>query len=301
MLDRENAATREFRDLGEQRRSVQLLRGAIAITKRVENADGIELGVRLFDQPLDVVLVVPTMIIPSIGKNQQGTLGVTCTPHLTEAKIDGVEQGGAAMRRSNHHAGLQVFDAVGESTGQLRALVKGDQEKFILGVGGLEELQSGFAGLVDFVGHAAAEIEDNANGNGYVFGGKGNHLLLDVVFKDAKVVRVQSGDESIERIGDGYVHQGEIHIGADDLAGTQRNRRRVVRDFRQLGRRWNRSVTVRRVGFLGAEQARMSEKQQESAESKGLDIGRYAKLAPIAFHGFSILPLRREGRADASS
>jgi len=40
------------------------------------------------------------------------------------------------------------------------------------GIRRLEKLQGGFLGLADFVGHTAAEIEDDADGNGDVFGEK---------------------------------------------------------------------------------------------------------------------------------
>src|SRR5208337_4406426 len=102
MLDGEDAPTRQFRDFTEQRRPVELLRRSITISKRVKNADGIELSIRFSDQALDIVLVVPAMIIASIGKDEQGTFGVVCTPHLAEAQVDGIQQRGPAPRGSKH-------------------------------------------------------------------------------------------------------------------------------------------------------------------------------------------------------
>src|SRR5271154_5311161 len=97
MLNSEDTATGKIRDLGKQRRAVQFFGRPIAISERVENADGVELGIRFLNQPLDIVLVVPTMIIASIGKDEQGAFGVACTPHLGEAEIDGVEERGSAF------------------------------------------------------------------------------------------------------------------------------------------------------------------------------------------------------------
>src|SRR5579864_2614781 len=45
VLDREYPAARHFRDFAQQRRTVELFRRTIAVTKRIKNADGIELGV----------------------------------------------------------------------------------------------------------------------------------------------------------------------------------------------------------------------------------------------------------------
>src|SRR5208283_394990 len=128
MLDGKNAATSQFRNFTEQRRPVELLRRSTPIPKRVKNADGIELGIRFSDQALDIVFVVPTMIITSIGKDEQGTFGVVCTPHLAEAEVDGIEKRRPAPGGSEHHAALQVLHTVGEGAGELGALIE-DHEK----------------------------------------------------------------------------------------------------------------------------------------------------------------------------
>jgi len=197
MLNGEDATARQFGQLSEKRGTVEFFRRTIAITKRVVNADGVELGVRFLNEALDIVLVVPTMIIASIGENEQGTFGVMCTPHLAQTKVDSVQKGSPALRGSHHHSGLQIFDRVGEGTSKLGALVEAHQEKLVLGVGGLKELEGSFAGLVDLVGHATAEVEDDADGNGHVFRREADHLLLDVVLKDAKIVGFEPGNETI--------------------------------------------------------------------------------------------------------
>src|SRR5262249_55958399 len=66
-LDGENAPAGHIGYVGQQRRPVQFFRGPIAISKRVENSDGIELSICFFYEPLDIAFVVPTMIIPSVG------------------------------------------------------------------------------------------------------------------------------------------------------------------------------------------------------------------------------------------
>jgi hypothetical protein len=71
--------------------------------------------------------------------------------------------------------------------------------------------------LSTFVSHAAAEIEYHAYGNGYVFGGKGDHFLLIIVFEGAKL-SLEAGDEAIIRVGDGDVYQGQIDIGVNHFS-----------------------------------------------------------------------------------
>ena len=85
-------------------------------------------------------------------------------------------------------------------------------------IGSLEKLQSCFLGLTDFVGHAAAEIEDDANGNGDVFGREILDLLLDVVFEDTEVIGIKARNGAIIRIGDGNVDKRQVPIDMEGLA-----------------------------------------------------------------------------------
>ncbi len=110
---------------------------------------------------------------------------------------------------------LEVFHAIGKGASQFGTFIETDQEKFILRVRGFEELHGSFASLVYFIGHAAAVIEDDSDGNGYVLGGKGNDFLLGTVFEDAEVVLVESCYQSIKWICYGYVYEGQVDIASD--------------------------------------------------------------------------------------
>ena len=230
MLNGEDASAGQFGEFGEKRRAVEFFRRAIAITKRVVDTDGVELGVCFLDEPLDIVLVVPTMIIASIGENQQGAFGVMCTPHLAQTKVDSVQKGSPALWGSHGHARLKIFDAIGERAGEFGAFIKADQEELVLGVGGLKELERGFASFVDLIGHAAGEIEDDADGNGDIFSGEADDLLFDVVFEDAEIIRFESSYKAIVGICDGDVDEGEVHIGTNHLARMNFDGRRVAGD-----------------------------------------------------------------------
>src|SRR5713101_937718 len=164
IFDGENAPASHLGHFGEQRGTVKLLRRAIAIREGIENADRVELSIRFLHETLDVVLVVAAMIIAAVRYDEQGAFGVVCAAHLAEPEIDGVKKSGSALRGSEHHAALELLDAAGERAGELSALVETHEEKFVGGIGGLEKLHGGFAGLADFVGHTAAEIEDHADG-----------------------------------------------------------------------------------------------------------------------------------------
>ncbi len=87
-----------------------------------------------------------------------------------------------------------------------------NEEKFVLWIGGFEKLIGGLLGLVQFVGHAAAEIQDDADGDGNIFRGKIHDFLLDVVFEDAEIVGLQTCDQAVVRVGDGNVDKRQFHV-----------------------------------------------------------------------------------------
>jgi len=279
MLNGEDASAGQFGEFGEKRRTVEFFRRAIAITKRVINTDGVELGVRFLHEPLDIVLVVPTMIIASIGENQQGTFGVMCTPHLAQTKVDSVQKGSPALWGSHGHARLEILDAIGERASEFGSFIKTDQEELVLGIGGLEELKRGFASLVDFIGHAAGKIEDHADGNGDVFGGKTDDFLLDVVFEDAEIIRFESSYKAIVGIGDSDIDEGEVDVGANDLAGMNFDRRSVAGD---VGGGNDGVHGLVLCGKGGSQE----EEKQASEQAEGYWTWHHAKHPPIASHGF---------------
>jgi len=304
MLDGEDASTREFRDLGKKRGTVELFRRTIAITKRVKNADGIELRIGFFHEPLDIVLVVPTMIIASIGEDEQGTFSVVCTPHLAKAEIDSIEESGPPFGSSHHHAALEVFDAVGEGARELGPFIETNEEKFVLGISGLEELEGGLAGFVDLVGHTAAKVEDNTNGNGDIFRGEADNFLLDIVFKDAEVVGIKAGDEAVKGVGNGNVDQGEVHIGADDFSGLDGYGRGVVRNFTGLGdgSGGRGADQFWLTGIVLSEKRQAKAKNQKAGEqAKNPEPKKNARVAAVACHGTPIPSGDREDRAETSS
>src|SRR5205807_872250 len=106
ILDGEYAAPGHFRHFIQKRRTVEFLRRPVAKTKRIKDTDGVELRIGFLHQALDIALIVSTMIIAPVGQDEQGAFAVACTPHLAEAEIDGIEQRGAALWSSKHHAAL---------------------------------------------------------------------------------------------------------------------------------------------------------------------------------------------------
>lgn len=112
---------------------------------------------------------------------------------------------------------LQIFNAVGEGANEFCAITESYEKELVLRIGTSEKLQGGFLGLGDLVGHAAAEIENEADGNGNVYRRGILNFLLDVVFEDAEVIRGATRDQVVMPIGDRNVDEHQIHI---DVQGS---------------------------------------------------------------------------------
>ena len=90
---------------------------------------------------------------------------------------------------------------------KLRAVVEIDQEKFVLRIRRAEKLAGGEARLLDFVAHAAAHVENHADGNRDVLARKINDFLLDAVFEDSEIFLLEPGNDAVHRIGNGHIYE----------------------------------------------------------------------------------------------
>src|SRR4029077_4044484 len=137
--------------------------------------------------------------------------------HLVETQINRIEERSAASRGRRENAALKILDTVGEATHELCSFVKTDKKELVLRVGSLEKLRGGFPGFIDFIGHAAAKVEDDADRNGYIFGGEILDFLLNAVFEDSEVVRLKPGDQAIVWVSDRNVDKRQVDINMDRL------------------------------------------------------------------------------------
>ena len=112
----------------------------------VEDADGVDLDVGLADLGANFAFGVAGTVVAAVGDDEEGLALVARILHLFHAVIDGVEQRGAMAAAHGGQAGLDVFDGAGEVFDQLRPVVEADDEEFVFGVGGLDELEDGLAG-----------------------------------------------------------------------------------------------------------------------------------------------------------
>ena len=147
------------------------------------------------------------MIIASVRYDEQCFLCVVCTFHFAEAQINSIQQSRLPLRRRIHQSVLQIFYTGRERTGQLRPVVKINQQELVLRVCSAEKLYRGGPGFFDLVAHAPAHIENHADRDGHILARKAQNFLLHSVFEYAEVALFQPGHKPPIRIRHGNVDQ----------------------------------------------------------------------------------------------
>ena len=159
----------QFRNFSQQCRTEALLfRGEIVVV----NADRIDEHVGLFGERLDLSFRVTAVVVPTIGYDQQRLLREFRLPHFADPQVNGIQQRRAAFGHCVHQFPLDLLDRLREIRDLLRFIGKCDHEKFVLRVGGLEELHNRFARPLDLAAHAAAHVEDHAQRNRSILAGE---------------------------------------------------------------------------------------------------------------------------------
>jgi hypothetical protein len=146
------------------------------------------------------------MVIAAVGDDEQGALGILRLIHFVDAKVNGVEQGSAPLGNREHQLALDVFHGLREIGDFFGSIREGDHEELVLRVRGLEEFLDGLARFIDFAAHAAADVENDTDGDWGILAGEILDLLRVVALEDGKILAVKTGDESVQRIGNGDGH-----------------------------------------------------------------------------------------------
>ncbi len=208
----------------------------------VEDTHGINLDIRFDEGIADLMKGVGAPVVAAIGKNDQGFARIVRAFHLLQTDMDGIEERRLAGRLDVGDALVEFVGIGGERDRNFHASAEFDQEEFVIGVGCAEEGSGGFAGLIHLVAHAAAGIEEEADGKGGIFRAEGSDGLLDIIFEDVKAVGCQAGNRVAPGVGDmgGDQHQGGIdaqeRLGERRLLGA-RLRRQAWNNSHILGQR----------------------------------------------------------------
>ena len=134
---------------------------------------------------------------------------------LVHAEVDRVDQGGAVFRLDHDHACLDVVDVGGVVDDDGGAIVEADDKELILRIAGAHELRKGLPGARELRGHAAGEVEHDANGDRGVLSGKGFDDLPLVIVEDIEVFFFKAGDQAVHRVGNRHWDKDKVDVYAD--------------------------------------------------------------------------------------
>src|SRR6266853_5111126 len=209
IVDGEQASAGHLGDFGQQGRAGDFFRLG---GRQAEDPDGVNLHIGLFDHGFDLVFGITAVVIAAIGNDQQGLFAVAGVLHLAHAHVNGIEHGRAALGHGVNQLALDIFNRFGEIGAQLRAIIEGDHEKFVLRVRRLKELDHGFAGLQDLVIHTPAHVKNHAQRDRRVFTGEVLDFLHLAAFQDGEILLVQPGDDAVPVVSYGDVDQHQVYV-----------------------------------------------------------------------------------------
>src|SRR5450755_427860 len=211
-----------FGDFAQQAGPAQFFRCTAACGGRLEDADCVNLNIRFAHQVLDFRFGVAAVVVAAVGDDQQRLAGVLGLLHMMQGQIHGVEQRGLALRLGEGKTVLDFLEAGCKFDRQVGAVAEFHQEKLIVGISRLEELSHRLARFFQFVSHAAAAIENDADRQGSVFTRELHNLLLGFILEETEIFLFQACDEPVQRIGDGDRNQHQRGVHANVALGQHR-------------------------------------------------------------------------------
>jgi hypothetical protein len=145
-------------------------------------------------------------VIAAVADDDQGFFLAMAETQMFEALGHGVIQGGAPASGNGRDGGFEIFGVVGERLSaedlEPNVIIEVDDEHFVLRIAGMREGGNGGGHFGELGSHAAAVVDDEANGNGSVFSLEESEFLRAAVFEDAEVSEVQSRDDNSPGVGD---------------------------------------------------------------------------------------------------
>src|SRR4029077_19709999 len=113
---------------------------------------------------------VSAVIVTTIGYEQECPALVAGGSHPCDRQINRIEQGSVAVGIVGCKLLLYVFDRLGRAAQESRLIGKGDDKVIVLGICVLKELLHGGTLGNKLIGHALAQIQDQSDREGWVFG-----------------------------------------------------------------------------------------------------------------------------------
>src|SRR5580704_10125183 len=129
-------------------------------------------------------------VITAVANDDEGLFLTMAETQVIEGFGDCVIEGGSSASGNGGESCLEVLCAMGErlSTEDLQpdVIIEVHNEHFVLRIAGMRESGDGGGDFGELGTHAAAVVNDEADGNGSIFLLKESEFLRAAVFKDAE-------------------------------------------------------------------------------------------------------------------
>jgi len=203
-----------------------------------EQADGVNDGTAEVLHTADGLLEIQCGgVVFAVGDDKQNLLGAASAVRELIGRGDhGVIQGGATTGLDMGKTFAQLIDVGGEILVQEGLVGEVDDEGFVFGIGGADEVEGGGVDGGALVAHGAGVIDQDAEGDGDVGVGERDDVLQGVVFEDVEIALGEVLDEVAVLIDHGAGQDDFVDVAGEGVDAL------VALDF-----------LVRSVGVRGAD------------------------------------------------
>lgn len=187
-----------------------------------EQTDGVDDGAgELLDAADGLLEVERGGVVFAVGDEDDDLLGIFAVGgELVGGGDDGVVERGAAASLDVRESLAQLFDAGGEVLIDVGFVGKVDDEGFVLGIGGLNEIERGFVDGGTLLIHGAGVVDDDADGDRHVFMLEADEGLRLAVFEDAEVFFLEVVNDAALAVDDGDVECDLFDILLEEKTGA---------------------------------------------------------------------------------
>src|ERR1700676_410949 len=181
-------------------------------------------------------------VVAAVADDDEGFFLAMAEAPMGEAFRHGVIKCGFSASGNCGDGRLEIFGVVGErlSAEDLEpdVIIKIDDEHLVLRIARMGEGDNGGGYFVELRAHAAAVVDDEADGDGSVFLLEESEFLRAAVLEDAEILQVQSRDDNSMSVRD---------------ADRKSNEFRPHRNYRGSRVRRRRLLRLRKAGHAGKE------------------------------------------------
>jgi len=225
---------------------------------RTDQNDGVDQRLRLASLCQHLRILEMAGIVSAIADDNEGLFAPAAVLQMVEPLTHGIVQRGSSPRGNGVEGFLEILWIAGKCLPLHKfnghVIVEIHDEHFVLWITGMREGGHRGNDIREHATHASAVVNDEPDGNRSVSFLECGDLLQLPVFKDAKVVPLETRDKCSVRVRHIDRQQDEIHGERDFRLGfhagrqmRRRERRRETEDAEEKPNRSKEQVTIAQI------------------------------------------------------